>query len=203
MDHTAQVALSAATIGWYEENAHDYASRTQELDGASGERAWLIGELGPGASILDAGCGAGRDLKAFAQAGLLGVGLEPSPSLAEIARKASGCDVIEGTFADIPRGRRFDAAWCCASLLHMPRPDTAAALSSLRDSLRPGGLLVAIVKKGKGASWDGRRLTTFFEEEEISAALKSAGFRETHTTASTGSSAFGESVDWIVARGRR
>lgn len=49
-------------------------------------------------TILDFGCGPGRDLKAFAELGHLAVGLEGAACFAVMARAHSGCDVWQQDF---------------------------------------------------------------------------------------------------------
>ena len=56
--------LSDDTLAYYAENAQAYASRTLGVD-MSSLRKRLTQHLRPGASILDAGCGSGRDSAAF------------------------------------------------------------------------------------------------------------------------------------------
>jgi SAM-dependent methyltransferase len=59
----------------------------------------LAGRLKAGASVLDVGCGSGRDLLWLKSRGFAATGFERSPALAEMARKHARCTVIEGDFA--------------------------------------------------------------------------------------------------------
>ena len=82
----------------------------RQFDGAAGELR-----------VLDGGCGGGRDLKGFKDAGLLAEGLEPSEAMAEIATAYSGCTVHNTDFEgmDFEDGR-FHGIFCLASLFHLP-----------------------------------------------------------------------------------
>src|ERR1700730_1230833 len=52
----------------------------------------------PPFTILDFGCGPGRDLKVFAALGHIAVGLEGATHFAEMARAHSGCAVLQQDF---------------------------------------------------------------------------------------------------------
>jgi SAM-dependent methyltransferase len=79
-------------------------------------------EGSPPFTILDFGCGPGRDLKAFSALGHIAIGLEGSARFAEMARAYSGCEVWQQDFLrlDLPQDR-FDGVFANASLFHVPR----------------------------------------------------------------------------------
>ncbi len=54
-----------------------------------------------GGRILDAGCGSGRDAKAFIDAGYEVVAFDASTKLVDYATKLSGLSVLLMTFADM------------------------------------------------------------------------------------------------------
>src|SRR5258706_113461 len=78
-------------------------------------------EGAPPFTILDFGCGPGRDLTAFSERGHVAIGLEGSESLAAMARVNSGGEVWEQDFMqlDLPAGR-FDGVFANAALFHVP-----------------------------------------------------------------------------------
>lgn len=55
-----------ATLDYYEKNAADFANNTADLEFSEMQDMFLE-ELKDGASILDFGCGSGRDSKYFLQ----------------------------------------------------------------------------------------------------------------------------------------
>jgi SAM-dependent methyltransferase len=82
--------LSSATqIDYYEKNADEYRRSTVELD-MSRIYQRVLHELNPGAHILDAGCGSGRDTKAFLQRGYVVTAFDGSPQMADFASKYTG-----------------------------------------------------------------------------------------------------------------
>ena len=54
---------------------------------------------------MDVGCGSGRDLLWFRERGYSVVGFEKSKGLVQLARKNTGCEVIEGDF------ETYDFSW--------------------------------------------------------------------------------------------
>lgn len=151
------------TQRYYERHATEYASLTQ---GADLSPVWRLLECGlpAGSTVLDVGCGAGRDLRYFADAGYRPTGIDLSRRMAETARRFSGQPVIQGDLQRMPLpDDAFDAVWAIASFVHLGRGSVPSALLEVRRVLRPSGLFVASVKEGSGASVDekGRRFMYF------------------------------------------
>ena len=110
--------------------------------------------------ILDAGCGSGRDARAFADRGFSVSAFDASPELALLASQHCGFDVGVRTFVDVVEVEAFDGIWCCASLLHVPAAEIPACLMRLWRALRPGGCLYVSFKLGVGErEHAGRRFT--------------------------------------------
>lgn len=135
-----------AWLTWYERHAEDYARATQDA-GPQVDRAAFARSLGAGARVLDVGCGAGRDLRAFAEADLQPEGLEASPTLAAWARRHAGVPVTVGLLEDAEWGAPFDGVWACASLVHVPCSDLSCPLDRLASWLKPGGWLWFSVRR--------------------------------------------------------
>jgi SAM-dependent methyltransferase len=109
--------------------------------------------LGPGARVLDVGCGDARHLRALAATGVVGTGVDVAAGLIEAGRRAAAAD---GVTVDLRVGDarrlpdvlgaelgRFDVAWslCQGALGTSPvtDPDVVAGLAA---AVRPGGLVV-------------------------------------------------------------
>ena len=91
--------------------------------------------------MLDLGCGAGRFVRALAEAGADPVGVELAEGALERARlNAPGAD-FRRMDGEIPlEDSSVDLVWCSEVLEHVP--DTAALLSEARRVLRTGGRLL-------------------------------------------------------------
>jgi SAM-dependent methyltransferase len=115
-----------------------YRGRRRVLD-----RAIADLELPPGARILDAGCGSGRnmvDLVRYGQA----TGVELSDTSVALARARQVGEVVEGSVMDMPfAADSFDLAVCLDVIEHLQ--DDHGALRELRRVLAPGGALLVTV----------------------------------------------------------
>ena len=162
------------TLEAYETSAERY---TEMMRGAEKpELDALIEALGPGAEVLDLGCGPGVDMERMAAHGLKPHGLEPTPAF--VARGvAAGLDIREGTFDDLDETDRYDAVWASFSLLHAPQEAFPGHLARIHKALRPGGRFVLGMKTGTGAERDtlGRHYT-YYTVPELAQALQGAGF---------------------------
>lgn len=134
---------SAPTLSFYEKNAPAFWERTRDHDVSHNIAALLrFIEGKPPFSILDFGCGPGRDLKTLRDLGHEAIGLEGAEAFAEMARKHSGCEVWVQDFLalDLPPAR-FDGIFANASLFHVPPKELPRVLSELRAALKPRGVL--------------------------------------------------------------
>lgn len=137
-----------STLEFYQANAHVFAESTLAVD-MSGLYAEFEPFLPLSAKILDAGCGAGRDLKYFASRGYDAIGIDASSKLVEIAKRQSSCKVQCKTFEQITWRDEFDGIWCCASLLHVPTNQLVDVFRRLKSALKPEGVLYVSFKYGR------------------------------------------------------
>ena len=146
-------------IEYYSQNARSFFDSTAFVD-ISGLHDVFLSRLPANAHILDAGCGSGRDARAFADRGFKVSAFDASPELASLASQHCGFDVGVRTFGDVAEVEAYDGIWCCASLLHVPAVELPACLTRLWRALRPGGCLYVSFKLGDGArEHHGRRFT--------------------------------------------
>lgn len=173
--------ISSRTLGHYDRNAADFWRGTRDHDVGQNIEALLRHIEGkPPFTILDFGCGPGRDLKAFAGLGHAAVGLEGSARFAEMARAWSGCEVLQQDFLklDLPPGR-FDGVFANAALFHVPAQELARVLRELRAALKPRGVLFSSNPRGNNEEgWDRERYGAYWDLETWRRYLSGAGFDE-------------------------
>ena len=174
-------AITRQTLAHYELNAADYADGTRDHD-VSQNIATLLRHLeGPTPwTILDFGCGPGRDLKTFAAAGHVAVGLDGSAAFARMARAATGAVVLHQDFLalDLPE-QHFDGIYANASLQHVPSRALPDVLRHLHAALRPRGVLFASIPRGDNEEgWNGARYGTCHDLSAWRRFVGAAGFVE-------------------------
>jgi SAM-dependent methyltransferase len=136
-------------IDYYETNAAEYHASTVRIDPTSFLKP-LARRLAPGATILDIGCGSGRDMRWFKERGFSPMGFERSPSLVELAQSHSGCAVIEADFETYDfSGLCTDAVVLTGALVHIPHDRLGQVLGHILQSLIPGGHALITLKEGR------------------------------------------------------
>ncbi len=163
-----------ATERYYEERAAEFDERTVGRDMASYYDAFLP-LLPKGGSILDAGCGPGRDSLVFLQRGYCVTAFDASAAAVKLASARLGQQVLRLSFRQVEFVHAFDGVWACASLLHVPRAEMPDALSRLHRALRPGGVLYACVKRGSAEELRDGRLFTDYEEDSLRCVFGASG----------------------------
>lgn len=154
------------TDDYYRRFAAEFFGSTVDVDMTPIHQRFLAG-LEPQAHILDAGCGSGRDAKAFADRGYRVSAFDASAELAGLASMHCGFDVAVRRFEDLHEVAQYDGIWCCASLLHLPAADQPGTLLRLWQALRPGGRLYVSFKHGQGERIHGGRRFTDADETTL------------------------------------
>lgn len=103
--------------------------------------------------ILDFGCGPGYEAMRLHDLGADVVGIDISVKSIEIARlRNPACDFLKMDFHAIDhRIGCFDGILASGSLIHVEPERMSGVLSSIRNLLRPGGVLAALVRDGSGS----------------------------------------------------
>lgn len=151
------------TLNYYQNNAQTFFDGTVNVDMSTLYESFTR-HLMPGAQVLDAGCGSGRDAKAFREMGYEVEAFDASSEMVALASQHSGLSVKQMTFADVDAKKKYDGIWCCASLLHVPAQDLPVAMQALANALKPGGIWYVSFKYGDSErEKDGRRFTDMNE----------------------------------------
>jgi SAM-dependent methyltransferase len=168
------------TLDHYQHDALRFRAGTWDHDVSQNIAALLRHiQAEPPYSILDFGCGPGRDLAAFRALGHHAIGLDGTPAFVEMAR-AAGHEVWQQDFTqpDLPRAR-FEGVFANASLFHVPRTVLPRVLQQLHATLRPGGVLFSSNPRGRNEEgWNGERYGSFHDLAAWREFLTAAGFIE-------------------------
>ncbi|MBD2110010.1 class I SAM-dependent methyltransferase [Nodosilinea sp. FACHB-13] len=160
------------SISFYDEQGDAYFQATVEVD--MGELyAPFLSLLPDKAHILDAGCGAGRDTKAFLEKGHQVTAIDASIKLVELSSQFTGKSTQLMKFQDMNFGNVFDGIWACASLLHIPSHEIHMVLARFINALKMDGVLYISFKLGHGERQDGDRLFVDYNENSLQTLIGS------------------------------
>ena len=173
--------IADLTLACYNERADAFWKGTKDHDVSQNISALLKYIEGkPPYTILDFGCGPGRDLKIFTELGHIAVGLEGASRFVEMARSYSGCKVWCQDFLrlELPR-EYFDGIFANASLFHVPGCELPRVLKELCDTLKPGGVLFSSNPRGNNEEgWNHGRYGAYHDVEMWRAYMIAAEFVE-------------------------
>jgi SAM-dependent methyltransferase len=148
-----------ATVTYYNDHAASFFADTVNVDMAE-LQARFLAHVPAGGLVLDAGCGSGRDSRAFMAQGYRVRAFDASPALARLASELLGQPVATRTFAHVDETACYDGIWACASLLHLREQEVPSALGRLWSSLKPEGVFYLSFKLGEGErTHNGRHFT--------------------------------------------
>jgi SAM-dependent methyltransferase len=173
--------FSDTTIAYYDQFARAFWNGTRHHDVSQNYAAFLDAIEGdPPYSILDLGCGPGRDLIHFRSLGHEAVGLDGSQQFVAMARSHSQCEVLHQDFLamQLPESR-FDGIFANASLFHVPSQELQRVLLELFQTLKPRGVLFSSNPRGNNEEgFTDDRYACFFDLDTWRDYVTSAGFEE-------------------------
>jgi SAM-dependent methyltransferase len=172
--------VSSGTLAHYNAQAPEFWEKTRDHDVRQNMDA-LLGAIegNPPFTILDFGCGPGRDVRAFTQLGHRAIGLEGASEFVRMARE-SGCEVWQQDFLDLQLPMaHFDGVFANASLFHVPTQALPRVLRQLHDTLKPGGVLFSSNPRGANEEgWNRGRYGVYHDHEAWARWVTGAGFIE-------------------------
>ena len=173
--------IAAGTLEHYNGRAEQFWEGTRDHDVSQNISALLRHITAPAPyTILDLGCGPGRDLKTFTSMGHVAIGVEGASKLAAMALEHSGCEVLEQDFLklNLPPAR-FDGVFANAALFHVPAQELPRVLGELRVTLKAGGVLFSSNPHGHNEEgWNRGRYGAYHDLETWRRFVTAAGFTE-------------------------
>jgi len=173
--------IAALTLAHYDERADSFRDGTRDHDVSQNIDALLRHiESELPYTILDFGCGPGRDLKTFSALGHRAIGLDGSLHFVQMARSESSCEVWQQDFfkLDLPT-HHFDGVFANASLFHVPSRQLPDVLNVLHATLKLGGVLFCSNPRGLNVEgWNAGRYGAYHDLETWLNFMAQAGFVE-------------------------
>ena len=157
---------SDKTLSYYNTNAKEFTESTVNVDFTETQNKFLS-KVGAGASILDFGCGSGRDTKYFLEKGYLVEAIDGSEELCKIASEYTGITVKKMFFQDLQEVKKYDAIWACSSILHLSYQELVVVTKKTAVALKDGGLLYTSFKYGEFEGMRNGRYFTDMTEEKL------------------------------------
>lgn len=163
------------TLKYYAVNTDEFIASTLEADMSATQEKFLS-LLSKGASILDLGCGSGRDSLCFLQQGFQVTSVDGSAELVKFASELTGQQVILADFKEmVLPAASFDGIWASASLLHVHAQDLPEILAKVINLAKPGGIFYMSFKYGDLEGERGGRYYTDLNEARFAEFLQKSG----------------------------
>lgn len=152
------------TINYYNQNAENFIANTQNADMHPTQERFLR-LLDANTSILDFGCGSGRDTKYFLEKGYQVTATDGSSELCRLASEFTGIKVKEMLFQELDAMNQYDGIWACSSILHLPKKELLPVIQKMCEALKDNGIIYTSFKYGDfEGERNGRYFTDFTEK---------------------------------------
>ena len=155
--------MKAKTIEYYNENVSKFVNDTQDVVFCATQDLFLS-YLNEGNSILDLGCGSGRDTKYFLSKGYKVDATDGSEEICKVASDYTGINVKCLLFNELDEIDKYDGIWACASILHLDRDDLIDVFHRIARALKDNGILYTSFKYSE---FEGMRNGRYFTDFTI------------------------------------
>jgi len=159
------------SIEYYNKNAKNYIKDTFNVDM---QKLYNVFEqyLNKGDTVLDIGCGSGRDSRYFLEKGYNVYTHDGSAAMVAYAKRFLGNRVALAKFdafdPEILFSKKiiFDGLWACSSLLHVPEKELVNVLKRYLSFLADQGVFfMSFKRREENHEKDGRIFTNFTKEK--------------------------------------
>jgi SAM-dependent methyltransferase len=173
--------IASVTLEHYEHRAEQFHAGTRDHDVSQNIAALLRHIEGEAPfTILDLGCGPGRDLKTLSQLGHRAIGLDGAAAFVAMARENCACEVWQQDFLrlELPAAY-FDGIFANASLFHVPSRELPRVLRELHAALKPRGVLFSSNPHGHNEEgWNRGRYGAYHDLETWRGYMLAASYEE-------------------------
>ncbi|WP_298467233.1 class I SAM-dependent methyltransferase [uncultured Erythrobacter sp.] len=164
----------------------------------------FLDRLEEAASVLDLGCGTGRDSARIAERGFAVDATDGIPAMVAKANERHNVGARLMRFDELHAVAEYDAVWAHASLLHCPRSELPGILARVHRALRPRGWHYASYKLGDGEGRDLLgRLHNFPTAAWLIQTYRSADFAIENKVMFAGNGSDGTMRDWLAITVRK
>lgn len=160
-----------STLTYYNQNAQSFTATTVSVDFTATQTRFTA-HLPQGATILDFGCGSGRDTKYFLSQGFQVEAIDGSEELCKLASEYTGIPVKHMLFQELDAVEQYDGIWACSSILHLPLEELEPVLEKMAKALKPQGIIYTSFKYGDFAGERNGRYFTDMTDASFAALMQ-------------------------------
>ena len=162
------------SIEYYNKYAAKVYEDTVDVDMSEIMEAFLK-LLEEGDTILDLGCGSGRDSLTMYEMGFDVTPLDASEEMCKLAEIHTGLDVLQMFYEDMEFEDVFDGICACGALVHVPKNEMPEILGRIHDALCSRGVLYMSVRKGEFEGFRGERYFTDYTMDSLISMISKTG----------------------------
>ena len=123
--------------------------------------------LEEGDTILDMGCGSGRDSLTFYDLGYDVTPLDGSEEMCRLAEVHTGLDVLQMTYEEMAFDGAFDGVWACGAFVHIPKDEMPEIFRRVARALTEDGIFYLSMRLGDFEGFQGKRYFSCYSEKEL------------------------------------
>ena len=131
--------------------------------------------LEEGDTILDMGCGSGRDSLTFYDLGYDVTPLDGSEEMCRLAEVHTGLDVLQMTYEEMAFDGAFDGVWACGAFVHIPQDEMPALFRKVARALTEDGIFYLSMRLGDFEGFQGERYFSCYSEKELRSLVEGDG----------------------------
>lgn len=175
---------------------YEYFEQTSKLDMSKNYHFFL--QYFHGKSILDLGCGSGRDSNYFSQQKYEVRSVDNSEHAKQFASEKYN---IEVNLIDIEQEINgvYDGIWSCASLVHMNQHQILKVLGQLKNNLNPGGLIYISLKYGDDTFTSNNQIYYLYNETIIEQILK-LGYKQIDINITNSENPMNSWIEFVIEK---